>query len=133
MNVFINLAIEDVDQSRQFFSALRFTFEEQFCTDDTLGMRLSDKTMVMLLRHDKFATFLNGRARADTGKALETLTAIQLDSRDEVDRFMGKALAAGGAEFRPAEGHGFMYGRSFTDPDGHVWEPFWFDSATVAA
>jgi hypothetical protein len=131
MNVFINLAIRDVTRSRQFFSALGFTFNEQFCTDDTLGMRLSDKAMVMLLQHDKFATFLNGRARVDTGKALETLNAIQADSRAEVDSFMDNAIAAGGAEFRPAEDHGFMYGRSFTDLDGHVWEPFWFDSAKM--
>jgi predicted lactoylglutathione lyase len=27
---------------------------------------------------------------------------------------------------------GFMYGRSFEDPDGHIWETMWMDSKAVA-
>jgi predicted lactoylglutathione lyase len=26
---------------------------------------------------------------------------------------------------------GFMYGRSFHDPDGHHWEIFWMDPAAL--
>ena len=41
------------------------------------------------------------------------------------------SLRVGGSAFRPPEDHGFMYGRSFCDPDGHVWEPFYYDASTI--
>ncbi|SFK41596.1 VOC family protein [Geodermatophilus ruber] len=38
---------------------------------------------------------------------------------------------AGGTPWMPAQDHGFMYGRSFTDPDGNVWEGMWMDPAAA--
>jgi uncharacterized glyoxalase superfamily protein PhnB len=70
---------------------------------------------------------------ADAHQATEVLTALQLDSREAVDRFAERALATGGAAVRAAEDHGFMYARAFADPDGHIWEPFWMDPAAMEA
>lgn len=131
MNTFINLSVADVKRSRAFFSALGFTFNEYFCDDNTLAMKLSDTCFVMMLEPDRFRGFLNNREIADTTKTTEVLTAFSCEDRAAVDALMEKALASGATEFRPAEDHGFMYGRSFADPDGHVWEPHWFDVSTI--
>lgn len=131
MTTFINLPVSDIERSRRFFTTLGFGFEDMFCTDTSLGMKLGDGVMVMMLSNDRFADFIPGRAIADTGKVLEVLTAIECESREAVDALMDKALSAGAEAYRAPEEHGFMYGRSFTDPDGHVWEPFWFDASSV--
>ena len=131
LDTFINLCVADIKRSRAFFTALGFSFNEQFCSDDTLGMEIGASSTAMLLSPEKFASFTNGRAIADPAKATEVLTALRYDTREEVDAIMEKALANGGSEFRAPEEHGFMYGRSFADPDGHVWEPFWFDQSTL--
>ncbi|MCB1343497.1 MAG: lactoylglutathione lyase [Pseudooceanicola sp.] len=130
MNVFINLCIQDVARSRAFFTALGFAFNEQFCTEDTLGMQIGETAFAMLLLPSKFQTF-TPRSIVDPTKSTEVLIALQQDSKAAVDAMIATAVAAGGAEFRPAEDHGFMYGRSFCDPDGHVWETFWFDASTL--
>lgn len=130
MNVFINLCVADVARSRAFFGALGFSFNDYFSNEDTLAMRLSDTSFVMMMHTDKFAGF-TPRAIADATQTSEVLTALQLDSRAEVDKMTDAAIANGGSAFRPPEDHGFMYGRSFCDPDGHVWEPFYYDASTI--
>ena len=57
--------------------------------------------------------------------------ALSARSRAEVDEIVNKAVANGGAHAAPAQDHGFMYGSSFYDPDGHHWEVFWMDPAVV--
>lgn len=126
MNVYINLPVADLARSRAFFEALGFSFDDRFCNDEAIGMKISDTSFAMLLTHEKFATF-TPRAIADASKTVEALIAIQLDSREAVDEIMATAVANGGAAHRPPEDHGFMYGHAFSDPDGHVWEPFWFN------
>ena len=53
----------------------------------------------------------------------------------EVDAQVAKATAAGGkADPTPTQEYGdFMYGRSFEDPDGHIWEVMWMDPAAIPA
>lgn len=130
MNVFINLAVEDLARSRAFFTALDFSFDEKFCDHQGLGMQISDTVFAMLLLPEKFRQF-TPRALAKAKETTEVLTALQYGSREKVDEIMAAALENGGTEVRPAEEHGFMYGRSFADPDGHIWEPFWFDMSTL--
>lgn len=84
----------------------------------------------MLLTHGKFAGFTPKRI-ADAHATSEMLLCISADSRDGVDDIADKALRAGGRETRAAEDHGVMYGRSFEDPDGHIWEPMWMDMAAA--
>ena len=86
----------------------------------------------MLLTHAKFSDFTPRRI-ADAHETSEVLLCISADSRAEVDATMTQALKAGGSEPRPAQDHGFMYGRSFADLDGHIWEPMWMDLAAAQA
>src|SRR3546814_949170 len=57
---------------------------------------------------------------------------ISADSREDVDRMIETAVPAGGkADPGPKQDHGFMYSRSFEDPDGHIWEVVWMDVAAA--
>lgn len=130
MNVYINLPVADLPRSRGFFSALGFGFNDYFSDDTGLAMVIGGGCHAMLLTREKFQGF-TPRSVADATRTSEVLTALQLDSRAAVDAMMTAACAGGGTEVRPAQDHGFMYGRAFADPDGHIWEPFWYDAATI--
>jgi predicted lactoylglutathione lyase len=95
-------------------------------------MVISDTIHAMLLVEATFNE-LSTRAVLDTAAGSEVLIALSCDSRDEVDDLCDRALAAGGNESHPAQDHGFMYQRSFQDPDGHVWEIFHMDMSAVPA
>jgi len=86
----------------------------------------------MLLTHNKFAQFTPKKI-ADAHATSEVLICISADSREAVDDMTEKALAAGGREPREPQDYGFMYGRSFEDPDGHIWEPMWMDMEAATA
>jgi len=102
-------------------------------TDETAAcMVFSDTIHVMLLTHEKFAQFTPKRI-ADARETSEVLICISAESREAVDSITDKAIAAGGREPREKQDHGFMYGRSFEDPDGHIWEPMWMDMAGFEA
>ena len=89
-----------------------------------------DSTLsVMLLTHEFYASFLGRKTICDAHKTTEVLNALKLDSRKEVDAFFDKAIAAGGTKTIETYDHGFMYGKDFEDPDGHIWEVFWMDPA----
>ncbi len=124
--IFVNLPVADLDRAKGFYAAIGATNEPRF-SDETAAMMVFSETIhVMLLTHDKFRQFTSKKI-ADARDTTEVLLAISADSRDAVDEITEKALAAGGREPRAAEDHGWMYGRSFEDPDGHVWEPMWMD------
>ena len=83
----------------------------------------------MLLTHDKYRQFTSKKI-ADAKATSQVLICLSADSRDAVDDMVGKAQGAGGgADPGPKQDYGFMYGRSFEDPDGHHWEVMWMDVA----
>jgi predicted lactoylglutathione lyase len=129
--IFVNLPIRDLKKSVEFFGKLGFKFNPQFTDDTATSMIVSDDIYVMLLTHEKFRSFLANKEIADATKTTEALIALSFDSREEVDKLVDAALAAGGKKFREPADHGFMYERSFEDLDGHVWEPFWMDPSFV--
>jgi len=124
--VFINLAVQDVARARDFWTALGFSFNEQYSDESGIAMRLSETVHAMLLSESKFSMFTT-RPIADTHSVTEGLFSITCESREAVDALVGLALAHGGRPAMPAQDHGFMYAWSFYDPDGHHWEPFWMD------
>jgi predicted lactoylglutathione lyase len=119
--IFVNLPIKDVQASRRFFSELGFSYNEQFSDDKAACMVVDENIFVMLLREDYFKGFINGEI-SDATKTKEVLTALSADSREQVDETIRKALAAGGKPWKPSFEMGPMYGGSFQDLDGHVWE-----------
>jgi hypothetical protein len=128
----VNLPVADLPAARAFYEAIGFTNNPMFTDETAACMVLSDVIHVMLLTHDKFAQF-TPKAIADARETSEVLICISEDSRESVDAITGKALAAGGRETREAQDYGFMYGRSFEDLDGHIWEPMWMDMAAATA
>ncbi len=126
--IFPNLAVKDLDRSVAFFTGLGFTFDERFTDDTATAMIVNEQATVMLLTESKFSEFTT-RPLADPAKQTETIMAVSADSREEVDTFTDKALELGGSPAKEPMDMGFMYGRSFHDPDGHHWEVVWMDMA----
>jgi predicted lactoylglutathione lyase len=124
--IFVNLPVSDLKRATAFYEAIGAEKNPAFSDDTGSCMVLSDTIHVMLLTHDKFSQFTS-KAIADAHLASEVLICTSEDSRAGVDSVTEKALAAGGKEPRPAQDYGFMYSRSFEDPDGHIWEPMWMD------
>lgn len=128
--LFPNLAVKDLDRAVAFFTELGFTFDPRFTDDTATAMIVNEQAIVMLLTESKFAEFTT-RELADPTKQTETIIAVSADSREDVDEFADKALATGGSPAKEPMDMGFMYGRSFRDPDGHHWEIVWMDPAAL--
>jgi hypothetical protein len=128
--VFINLPVKDLKRSMEFFTRLGFAFNPQFTDEKAACMILSEEGYVMLLREEFFTTF-HDKKICDTATAAEALIALSAGSRAEVDEMVKTALEAGGKPARPPVDHGFMYQRSFQDPDGHWWEVIYMDPAAL--
>lgn len=126
--LFVNIPIANAAASRKFFDHLGFSFNDQFCDENTLCMAVNDQSWVMMLEEERFRGFIADDI-ADTSKNREVLLCVSADSREAVDELTDAALAAGGVDWMPAQELGFMYGRSFRDLDGHVWEVSWMDPA----
>lgn len=128
--MFVNLPVENLNRSKAFFASLGFRFNPQFTNESAACMVVSEHNYVMLLGHETFRQFATRpipNARETTG----ALVAISCEDKLAVDRMIEQAVAAGGREPRPTQDLGFMYQRTFEDPDGHVWEPFWMDPSHV--
>jgi predicted lactoylglutathione lyase len=130
--IFVNLPVADLPAAMAFYEAIGAANNPMFTDETAACMVFSDVIHVMLLTHDKFAQFTPKRI-ADAKETSEVLICISADSREAVDDITDKALAAGGREPREKQDHGFMYGRSFEDLDGHIWEPMWMDMAAATA
>ena len=124
--VFINLPVKNLGRSVEFFTKLGFTFDPRFTDENATCLIIGENMFAMLLLEKFFKTFTPGEL-CDAAKGTEVIVALSLESRAEVDELMEKVLAAGGTEPRPAQDYGYMYGRDFLDPDGHIWEPFYMD------
>jgi uncharacterized protein len=128
--IFVNLPVKDLAKSIHFFTELGYSFNPQF-TDDNAGcLVISDDIYVMLLTEPFFKTFTK-KDIPDAAKSSEAIIALSLDSRVQVDTLVDKALAVGGQPANETNNQGFMYGRSFQDPDGHIWEVFHMDPSAV--
>lgn len=120
-SIFVNLPIKDLKRTKEFWTKLGFEFEEQFSDHRALCLVLNDGLMYsMFISHEMFSTFTN-RPIAD-GSTTQVLTAIGVDSREQVDEIVTLALQNGATRYREGGDHGWMYYDSFTDLDGHQWE-----------
>lgn len=129
--IFVNLPVADLARATAFYEATGFTKNPMFCDETTANcMALSESIFVMLLTHEKFRQF-TPKAVADARTASEVLLCVNAESREGVDALVDQAVAGGGkADPCPKQEHGgFMYGRSYEDLDGHIWEVMWMDMA----
>lgn len=129
-SVFINLPVTDLERAKSFYTALGYTINEQFTDEKAANIVISDTIYVMLLTREFFATFASKEV-ADTSTLAAAITSLSADSREAVDALADKALAAGGIQTNEPQDMGFMYSRSFQDPDGNLWETLWMDPSFV--
>ncbi|MGW1895807.1 VOC family protein [Streptomyces sp. NPDC002004] len=128
--IFVNLAVNDIDASKKFFTELGYTLNPQFTTDDCACVVISDTIIAMLLTKERYRDFTK-KEIADSTKTSEVLLCLSAESREKVDELVDAAVAAGGSATGETQDMGFMYGRAFDDPDGHTWEIMWMDPAAV--
>ncbi|MET8375273.1 VOC family protein [Streptomyces microflavus] len=128
--IFVNLPVKDLATSKGFFEKLGYGINPQFSDDKTACVVLSDTIFVMLLTEPRFKDFTK-KDIADASRTTEVILALSADSREKVDELADAALAAGGSPAGDTQDLGFMYGRSFQDPDHHIWEVMWMDPAAV--
>lgn len=132
--IFVNLPVTDLDKSKAFYEAVGAANNPAFTDDTAACMVLEEGSIhVMLLTHAKWATF-TAKTIPDAHTTAQVLLCVSADSREAVDGQVDKAVGAGGkADPTPTQDFGFMYGRSFEDPDGHIWEVMWMDPTAIPA
>jgi uncharacterized protein len=128
--IFINLPVKDLKKSITFFKKLGFKFNRQFTDDKAACMIIGENIYSMLLLEKFFKSFTKKKV-ADAKKTTEVLIAIDVKSRKDVDRLIKKAVAAGGSLYNKPQDHGWMYGHSFADLDGHQWEVLYMDESKI--
>lgn len=124
--VFINLPVTDLKKSMAFYEAIGFTNNPQFTDETAACMVWSDAIFVMLLTHDKLKQFIS-KAIIDAKQTVGVINALSLESNDEVNSFLEKAVKAGGREYAEPKDYGFMQQRCVEDLDGHNWEVLYMD------
>jgi len=124
--IFINLAVNDLQKSMNFYSALGFTNNPQFSDESGKCMVWSENIFVMIMTPEKFASFAT-KPLADTKSALAGIFSLSVDSVDEMNTIMANGLQAGGTEPHEVRDYGFMQQRTIEDFDGHTWEVFFMD------
>lgn len=128
--MFVNFPVKDLATSIAFYKALGFEFNSQFTDETAACMVISEHNYAMLLTYAKWKQFTS-KPIADTHKTAAVAVALALDNTQAVDDMVEKAVKAGGKEPRPKQDYGFMVQRTFEDPDGHTWEPFFMDPSHV--
>jgi predicted lactoylglutathione lyase len=128
--IFVNLPVKDLGKSIDFFTKLGFSFNQQFSDESAACLVISDDIYAMLLVEPFFKTFTN-KDIADATTSTEAILCLGVESRQRVDELADQALAAGGLPSNDTMDQGFMYGRSFQDVDGHLWEAMYMDPAAV--
>jgi uncharacterized protein len=130
--IFVNLPVRDLAASTAFYVALGGELNPQFSGEQSSCLMFSDAISVMLLTHDHYRQFTQ-RPIGDARRESYALLALSVDTRDDVDATLTRAVAAGGrADPNPAQDLGFMFNRHIEDPDGNVWEIVWMDTAALA-
>jgi predicted lactoylglutathione lyase len=128
--IFVNLPVNDLNRTIEFFTKLDFKFNSQFTDENATCMIVGEDIFIMLLVEKFFKTFTK-REICDTKKNTEVIVALSAESREKVDQMINKAIEAGGRESREPQDHGWMYGRSFEDIDGHLWEIIYMDETAL--
>ncbi len=128
--IFVSLPVIDLAASRAFYEALGFTLNPAFSDDTAASMVWSETITVMLLTHERWATFTDRPIAPATSS--EVMLSLSIDSRASVDAMNDAAAAHGGtADINPVKDMGFLYNRNLADPDGHVWEAVWMDMSAI--
>lgn len=131
-SIFVNLPVSDLAAATAFYAAIGLEQNHQYSDDSTASFHVAENIIAMVMTREKFAGFLPaGRVAGDPARAVSVMNAFSAVSRAECDDLLARAVAAGGSQFGEPVDHGFMYGTSFADPSGNVWEATWMDPAAL--
>ena len=128
--IFVNLPAKDLNKTIEFFTKLGFKFNPQFTDENATCMIVGEDIFVMLLVEKFFKTFTK-KEICDSSKNTEVIVALSVEGREKVDQMINKVIEAGGREYREPQDHGWMYGRSFEDINGHIWEIIYMDESAL--
>lgn len=128
--IFINLPVKDLKKSIAFFTALGFTFNQQFTDENATCMIIGENIFSMLLVESYFKTF-TPKPLSDATKTTEVINALNVETREKVDEMVKKAVKAGGKTYNEPKDHGWMYQHGFQDLDGHIWEVFFMNESKM--
>jgi predicted lactoylglutathione lyase len=128
--IFVNLPVKDLKKSINFFTQLGFSFNPQFTDEQATCMIVGENIFAMLLVEERFKDFTK-KPISDAKKSTEVLLALDAPSRAEVDAMIRNAVKAGGSTYSDPQDHGWMYGHSFADLDGHQWEILYMDESAI--
>lgn len=124
--LFVNVAVQDLQKSQEFFTELGFRFDPRFTDTNAACMIINEDSAIMLLTRSFFRRFTR-KDPVDTTRHTEAIIAISAERREEVDELVNRAFAAGARpSIDPVEQEG-MYSWGFQDLDGHLWEVVWLD------
>ncbi len=128
--IFVNLPVKDLNKTIDFFTKLGFRFNPQFTDENATCMIVGEDIFVMLLIEKFFKTFTK-KEICDTKKNTEVIIALSAESKEKVDQMIKNAIESGGIESRETQDYGWMYGRSFEDINGHIWEIIYMDENAI--
>ena len=128
-DLWINLPVRNVKQSREFFTKIGFTQNTHFPeTDQMSSLFVGTKNLVIMLCAESLFQGFSKNNISDTKTASEVLFSFDAESREEVDELAKKVKSSGGTIWaEPGENQGWMYGFGFADPDGHRWNVLYMD------
>lgn len=124
--VFINLAVKDLNMSMNLYTKMGFTNNPQFSDESGKCMVWSEHIFVMIMTHEKFKSFTT-KPIADTKNSIAGIYSLSVESVDLVNEIVASAVAAGATEPTGMKDYGFMQQRTIEDFDGHTWEVFYMD------
>lgn len=125
-SIFVNLPTSDLERAKTFYSGLGWSINPMFTDENAVCVVIDENLYLMVLTRDFFSTFTD-KPIVDPSTSIQVETAFSRESREEVDAFLEKVIAAGGTEHRQAQDYGFMYARDFEDPDGNLFSALWMD------
>jgi uncharacterized protein len=128
--IFLNLPVKDLNRSIAFFTQLGFSFNPKFTDDKATCLIIGENINAMLLLEEFYKTFTN-KEICNAATTSEVLISISIETREEVDEIIEKAVKAGGSEYMETRDYGWMYQRTFLDIDGHHWEVFYMDESQI--
>jgi uncharacterized protein len=126
VEIAVNLPVRSVARSIEFFTRVGFSIDPLLTNDTTAHFVISEGISTLLVAHEMFRR-ITGRDLAEARTAAEVVVQLRLDSRERVDELVDAAIEAGGRTANPTNDQGFLYGRSFVDLDGHLWDAFHLD------
>jgi predicted lactoylglutathione lyase len=129
--IFVNLPVKDLKRTMEFFAHLGFSFNPQFTDEKAACLVINEGSIYAMLITEEFFKTFTRKPISDATKSTEVLIALDAESRQEVDDMIRKAVEAGGTVYMESQDHGWMYGHSFADPDGHQWEILYMDESAI--